>query len=227
MLPRLFTDPLSLGFAQASVAAAMALAVMWLSRSWAIHVERETVVALARGIVQVVLVGSVLVVLLQGPLWTSAIVLSVMVGAASATAARRAKDIPGALWASSWGMAIGSGVVILLGAIIGVIDVRVASIVPVGSMIIANGMNAAALALDRFRAEVVSQTGRIEASLALGADPAVSVAPYLQSAMHASMTDRTIAEVQSGPCNSTTSTEPTSTTCTMPLARATTVSRST
>ena len=63
-------------------------------------------------------------------------------------------------------------------------------LVPVGSMILANAMNACAQATERFRAEVTAHVGQIEAGLALGADPAVTVAPYVQSAVYASLLPR-------------------------------------
>jgi putative ABC transport system permease protein len=60
-------------------------------------------------------------------------------------------------------------------------------LVPVGSMIIANAMNACAQAMERFRADITAHVGLIETGLALGADPAATVAPYVQSAVYASL----------------------------------------
>ena len=100
MLDQLFHDPRSLGMAQAAIATLLALGVMLIARRQRIHLERETLVALVRGFVQIVLVGSVLLLLLQGPLWTSIIALLAMIFAAASIAARRAKGIPGAFWVS-------------------------------------------------------------------------------------------------------------------------------
>ena len=63
-------------------------------------------------------------------------------------------------------------------------------LVPVGSMIIANAMNACAQAMERFRADVLAHVGQIETGLSLGADPATTVAPYVQSAVYASLLPR-------------------------------------
>ena len=71
MLDQLFQDPRSLAMAQAAVAIVLAMGVILLARRWDIHLERETIVALIRGLVQVVAVGSVLLVLLQAPAWIS------------------------------------------------------------------------------------------------------------------------------------------------------------
>src|SRR5205085_5488293 len=56
--------------------------------------------------------------------------------------------------------------------------------------IIANAMNACAQALERFRADVLAHVGQIETGLSLGADPATTVAPYVQSAVYASLLPR-------------------------------------
>jgi putative ABC transport system permease protein len=51
-------------------------------------------------------------------------------------------------------------------------------------------MNACAQSIERFRADVTAHVGQVEAGLALGADPAVTVAPYVQSAVYASLLPR-------------------------------------
>lgn len=72
----------------------------------------------------------------------------------------------------------------------GVLNAKIAMLVPVGSMIIANAMNACAQSIERFRSDVTSHVGQVETALALGADPAVSVAPYVQTAVYASLLPR-------------------------------------
>jgi putative ABC transport system permease protein len=188
VLRTMFPDPLALTLAQATVAAAAALAVALLARTRDIRVERELAVALVRGIAQIAAVGSVLLVMLSGPGWLALLALAAMIGAAAATSARRARRVPGAFRISLQAIAAGSGSVILLMAVTGVVETTVTVIVPVGSMLIANAMNANTLALERFRAEVASHERLVEASLALGASANVSVAPYVQSSFAASLT---------------------------------------
>ena len=72
----------------------LVLLVMILARKRQIHLERETVVALIRGIVQIVAVGSILLLLLRGPAWTSVFLLAAMMVAAAVTSAQRAKGNP-------------------------------------------------------------------------------------------------------------------------------------
>lgn len=181
------SSPLSHGLAQAAVAAVAAIAVMLLARTRRIHVERETIIALVRGLAQIVIVGSILALLLRGPRWTSVFILALMMLAAAATSARRAKRIPGAFSASLYGIASGAGPVIALMTLAGALDTAITTLVPIGSMLIANAMNANALALDRFRSEVQAHVGHVESALALGAAPEQAVAPYLQDSYQASL----------------------------------------
>ena len=91
MLKSLFHGQLQLGLAQATVAGIAALLVVLLGRKRGLHLERELAIAMVRGLVQIVAVGSVLLLLLRGPNWTSVFLLLVMIVAAGATSARRAK----------------------------------------------------------------------------------------------------------------------------------------
>lgn len=187
MLKVLFADQLALGFAQAGVVTLLALIVMLLARSRAIHLERETVVALIRGIVQITAVGSILVLLLKGPAWTSVFLLAAMIVVAAKMSAGRAKGMPRSFQVSLYAIAAGAGSVIALMSWAGVIDIRITSLVPIGSMLIANAMNTNSLVLNRFRSEVESHTGLIETGLALGAESRETVAPYVQTSVQASL----------------------------------------
>jgi putative ABC transport system permease protein len=187
MWKQILSPDLLRGLGQAAAAAAAALVVMLLARVRRIHVEGETIVALVRGLLQIIIVGSILTVLLRGPSWTSVFILAFMMVAAAATSARRAKRIPGAFRASLYGIATGTGLTIALMTLLGAIDRGITTLVPVGSMLIANAMNSNALALDRFRSEVQSHVGQIESALALGAAPESAVVRYVQGSYQASL----------------------------------------
>ncbi len=187
MLDTLFHDRLALGLAQAGVAALAALAVVLLARRRGIRLEKDLIVAMVRGLAQIVAVGAILLALLRGPGWTSALLLAGMIGAAGAISARRAQGVPGALPVSTVAIACGAGSVIALMTLAGVIETSITALVPVGSMVIANAMNTNGLALNRFRSDVLAHAGEIEAALALGADGETSVAPYVRTAFEASL----------------------------------------
>ncbi len=187
MLNQLFHDPMALRSAQAFSAAAVALMVAHLARRAGIRMQKESVVALVRGISQIVIVGLLLTFVLGSAQWLSVFVLVGMMLAGAVIAAQRTMRIPGILHVTMRSILLGAGLVIGIMVGLGVIDRAPGTLIPVGSMLIANAMNTTALALDRFRAEVEAHTGQIEAGLALGAAPAVVVAPYVQSAVQAGL----------------------------------------
>jgi putative ABC transport system permease protein len=187
MLKLFFNNQLYLGLAQAFVAALAAMLVVLFARRRNIHLESETLIAMVRGIIQITAVGSILLLLLRAPRWTSAFLLAGMIVAAGATSARRAKGMPGAFRVSAWSIAFGSGSVIALMTWLGVVDTAITSLVPVGSMLITNCMNTNGLALNRFRADVLAHAGEIETALALGAEAKDSVSTYVQAAFESSL----------------------------------------
>jgi putative ABC transport system permease protein len=184
------TGDVAMGLVQALCAIVICLGVVLLCRRFAVHVERETVISLARGLVQMVAVGVVLAVLLHGNLLIATLILLGMTFAAAATAARRAPDIEGALPLSFYAIGAGAGLVIAAMLVTRTVTSDIAVLVPVGSMIIANAMNACAQSMERFRADVRAHVGQIEAGLALGAAPAVTVSQFAQSAVYASLLPR-------------------------------------
>jgi len=140
-----------------------------------------------RGLAQIVAVGSILLLLLKAPSWTSIFLLSAMIVAAGATSAKRAKGMPGAFEVSTWAIGGGAGLMIAIMTLLGVIDTPITALVPSGSRMIANAMNTNGLALNRFRSDVLAHVGEIETALALGADGKTSVAPYVQVSFEASL----------------------------------------
>jgi putative ABC transport system permease protein len=172
---------------QAAIAAAAGLAVTLLARRQGIRLTGDVATAMSRGILQIAAVGSILVFVLKGPLWLAAIALVAMIAAAAATSARRARGLQGALRVSAIALACGPGAMIALMTWWGVIDRDLATLIPVGSMLIANAMNTNGLALNRFRGDILAHVGEIETALALGADTRVSAHPYVTSAVEASL----------------------------------------
>jgi putative ABC transport system permease protein len=187
MLKSIFHSQVSLGLAQAAIASVLALLVVLLARRRNIHLESDAAIALVRGIVQIVVVGSILMLLLKGPRWTSVFLLAGMIIAAGSISAKRAKNVPGAWKVSTCSIAAGAGLVTAVMTWAGVIDTAITSLIPVGSMIIANAMNTNGLALNRFRSEVLSHSGEIETALALGAAPDKTIASYTEASIHSSL----------------------------------------
>jgi putative ABC transport system permease protein len=178
------------GLAQAAGAIALCAAVVALCGWQSVHVGREAALSMARGLIQMVLVGIVLALLLHGSLLIGSLILFMMTIAAAITAARRLKGMAGALPLCFWSIGAGAGTIIAVMLATRSLRPDISMLVPVGSMIIANAMNACAQAIERFRADILAHVGQIEAGLSLGAEPTVTVAPYLQSAVYASLLPR-------------------------------------
>src|SRR5258708_2610443 len=106
MLRGIFNNPWALGGAHAAAAASLVL-LMLLARRRGIHLERELAVALGRGLVQIVAVGSIFILLLRRPAWTGAPLLAAMIVAAAAISAGRARGIPGTFRVSLLAVAAG------------------------------------------------------------------------------------------------------------------------
>jgi len=187
VLKAIFHGQLQLGLAQAAAAGLAALTVVILAGRRGIHLEKDLAIAMVRGLAQIVAVGSILLLLLKAPSWTSIFLLSAMIVAAGATSAKRAKGMPGAFEVSTWAIGVGAGLMIAIMTLLGVIDTPITALVPIGSMMIANAMNTNGLALNRFRSDVLAHVGEIETALALGADGKTSVAPYVQVSFEASL----------------------------------------
>jgi putative ABC transport system permease protein len=190
MLSQWISNQIWLGAAQAGVVMLAALLVLFLTMRFKLGLEKDTLIGLGRGIVQIVAVGFLLTLIFSGPLWVAVPVILVMIGAASLTTVRRIKDIPNALWISLAGILLGAGSTIAVMTFLGVLKQDLTSIIPIGSMMVYGSMNTNALMLERFRAELASHAGQVEAGLALGASPEEVVQPYARRAVSAALMPR-------------------------------------
>lgn len=181
------SDPVFLGLAQAGVAVVVAFIAVLVARRASVSLAGRTSVALVRGVVQVVAAGFLLVLLFKGPSWVAVPVLLVMVVAGAAIARRLARGVPGAF--SVCLAAISAGAIPVIGAmaLVGAIDTRLTSLIPVGSMIVANCMNAASLSSERLTSDMKAHVELIETGLSLGALPEQTVRGYVQAAVRASL----------------------------------------
>lgn len=186
MLDRL-TDPWALVAAQVAVAVAVVLGVVLLARRLGIGLVSEVSWSMVRGFVQVVAVGSVLAWLLDGPLWTAPLVLLGMLTAAAWIARGQAARVPGAFAIVFVALLVGAGSVIAVMGAVGVLPRDIATLIPVGSMVLSNAMTACVQLLERIRSDLAANRGPIEAGLALGATPERVVAPFVEAAVRASM----------------------------------------
>ena len=177
----------ALGLAQAMVVCALALAVAWLGHLRKLQLGRETILALVRGLLQMLAVGLVLVWLLKGAPWWSIPALVAMCATAAQMAQRKMKSVPHAYWICLRAIATGSTVVIVTMVLTHVIAYKPTALVPLGSMIIAGSMNTCSQVLERFASDLKLNAGRVEAALALGASSSQAALPYAKNSTNAAL----------------------------------------
>jgi putative ABC transport system permease protein len=175
------------GLLQVVAATILALIVVVIARWGRVFMGKEASISLVRGFVQMMIVGIILVLIIKASIIFGYLVLACMIVFAALLSKRRAQGLPNAMNISLLSIAIGSGLTILVMAVVGVIQPSISVMIPVGSMIISSSMRTNSLALNRFRAEVEAHIGQIESGLALGASPNQVVERYMSNTVHASI----------------------------------------
>ena len=175
------------GLVQVGAASLLALVVIGLSWGRRLELETELSTAFVRGFVQIVAVGLLIGVLLTVPLGWSALILLGMVGGATWISKQRGEGLPQVTWSSLLSIGVGAGLTIVLMTAAGAIEATVRSLVPVGSMVIANAMKINGLALDRFKEEVTANRDVIEMGLALGGPPQRVLAPHVRDSVRSAL----------------------------------------
>jgi putative ABC transport system permease protein len=187
--------PMDIAWLDLMVAAALILVAVALSAYQRLGLEKQILLGALRATVQLIAVGYLLVWLFTTDRWWIVLaVLALMVVVATITAARRqgktARDRVTVLPIA--GFAILAGAALTLVYVTTVI-VHVQPwyspryLIPLFGMIVANAMNAAALALERLQSEMESRRGEVEALLALGATPGQAAAEPMRKATVAAM----------------------------------------
>jgi putative ABC transport system permease protein len=183
-------DHLGLGLEQAAAAIVLCAAVILVCFWHGVDARREAFWSNIRGLIQMLAVGLFLAMFLNASMLLGAGVLAAMLVAASQTASKRGNGSRRDFTICLAAIATGSGLVLIVMMITGALSSQIAVLVPVGSMIIANAMNACAQAIERLRADCKSHIGEIESALALGATTEVAARPYVNSAVYASLLPR-------------------------------------
>jgi len=181
-------DPIVVkGAVQVAAALVPALVVVALSRLRSLELETEMGVALVRGLLQILAVGSVLGLLLTVDLAWSGLILAAMMLTAAAISHRRAGEMPDAFWVSLAAITLGTGSVIVAMTWAGAIETTVRNLVPVGSMIVYAGLKTNSLALDRLDGELDAQRERIETRISLGASGVEALVPEVRASVKAAL----------------------------------------
>ena len=174
-----------LGLSGILVGVAVALS-MWRH----LGLEGSIVWAATRALAQLLAIGVVLDLLLQPGVSSSWAWLwvAMMLVVASATAARRAPNVPGLFTLAL--AAFATSAVLTLGVLFGfgVFAVSVRTIVPLAGLMIGNSMAATVLVARRLVEELGDKRAEVEARLALGQPADEAARPYVRNALRTALT---------------------------------------
>jgi len=177
-------------FAYVDVAAALVLVALALLLSWRqrLDLEKDLLIASVRAFVQLTAIGFVIALILDADrvLWVL-LVLAAMLAFAAFTAARNVRVVPGALWLMVAALGLSSATTLGVMVGLGIIPTGARYMIPIGGMIIGNSMNVASVTTLRIVQDASTQRGRIEAALALGAEPRTAAHGIIRRAVRLAM----------------------------------------
>jgi len=185
---------IALGYGDLALAACLLLIQAGLSIALALNLFRDVVIAGARMVVQLSLVGVVLELLfrLVSPWWTGLAIL-VMIGFAGREAvARQSRKLAGL-----WGYGIGTSAMLIAATLVTVLALTTAIrpapwydpryAIPLLGMVLGNNLTGVALGLNTLTVTARRERVAIEAQLALGADKWTALRPTLREAMRSGL----------------------------------------
>lgn len=150
--------------------------------------ERETLVAVVRAIIQLIAVGYVLQWVFDlDNAWFTTAVLLIMSANAAWNAHRRGPEIPRGFPISLAAILVGGGATLAVLVATGAISYAPNQMVPIAGMLLSNAMVALGLTYRRLADDLRSQREVVETRLALGATPRAAAMPVIRTAIRTGM----------------------------------------
>lgn len=159
-----------------------------LSKTLKLNLEKDTIIATVRSVIQLLIVGYVLKFVFDADSWIYIILMVVlMIVAATLNARKKGKTIRGITWKIALTLIVVEFVTqgILLG--LQIVPATAQYIIPISGMLIGNSMVLSILFLNRFTAEIEASENETELILSLGGTPKQAVHKQLTNAIKASM----------------------------------------
>jgi putative ABC transport system permease protein len=158
-----------------------------LSKTLNLGLEKDTIIATVRSIIQLFAVGYILKFVFDsdGYLYIL-LMIALMIFAAVHNASKKGKAIPGILWKITVTIVV---VELLTQAILlgfGIVPATAQYIIPISGMVVGNSMVLSILFLNRFTAELEANRNRTELILSLGGTPKQAVHTQLTDSIKAS-----------------------------------------
>jgi putative ABC transport system permease protein len=159
-----------------------------LSKRFNLGLERDTIIATVRAVVQLLAVGYLLQFIFEsGSTIYMLLMISLMITAATLNARKKGKNIPGITWKII--LTLLSVEAVIMGVLVGfhIMPGTANYVIPISGMMIGNSMVLSILFLNRFKAEIDANEETIELILSLGGTPKQAVHEQLMNAIKASM----------------------------------------
>ncbi len=159
-----------------------------VSRYQKLGLEKELVVGVVRSLIQLTVVGYILSYVFSRQHFVYVgLMLCLMVGVAAHNAAKRGRQIPGALRMVLTGIGVSEVITLAMLLLLGIIQPTPQYIIPLSGMIIGNTMVASGVTLNRLGSEMKLRREQVELALALGATPKRAALPVVKEAVKAGM----------------------------------------
>ncbi len=165
---------------------------LFLIKKWKLGLENTLLIGTLRTFVQLTLMGYVLTWFFDQQHWAFMLaLLLLMILIASYEGTRRQKDEIPYFFPAMLAALLGSALLILGTILLFILDVEPwyspYAAIPIGGMIIGNGLNSTALTANRFVGELKHREKEIETLLALGATPKLAVYDSMKASIHAAL----------------------------------------
>ena len=146
-----------------------------------VHIRRQVVVAAVRAAIQLALIGAVLGLVFRYPVG-AAVVLLIMLGTATRTAARRLRELTGAARAVLAASLAGALCTLVIAFGTGAVAFSVRYVVALSGIVLGGTMTACTLAGRQLLGGIRSRRDEVEGWLALGATPRQAVRDIARTA---------------------------------------------
>lgn len=159
-----------------------------LSKTFKLGLEKDTIIATIRSIIQLLAVGYILkFVFDEGSIIYIFLMVALMIVTATLNARKKGKGIKGITWKIVFTLVMVE--IVTQGVLLGfnIVPTTAQYIIPISGMLIGNSMVLSILFLNRFTAEITSHQNEIELILSLGGTPKQAIHRQLINAIKASM----------------------------------------
>jgi putative ABC transport system permease protein len=165
---------------------------LFLIKKWKLGLENTLLIGSLRTFVQLTLMGYVLTWFFDQQHWAFMLMLLlIMILIASYEGTRRQKNSIPHFFPAMLVALLSSAIIILGTILLFILDVKPwyspYAAIPIGGMIIGNGLNSTALTANRFVGELKHREKEIETLLALGATPKLAVFDAMKTSIHAAL----------------------------------------